>query len=113
MSEIDRVLALHELDQMLGSARDPERAPRWRALGYQVHESAWLERERERLATTVDRRWMGVYERSLVRYGRGLYGVRERVCQGCHITLPTSAAPAAGAEQLHLCESCGRLLYWS
>ena len=37
--------------------------------------------------------------------------MRERVCLGCFVTLPTSASPGVG-ESLTLCESCGRILYW-
>jgi predicted nucleic acid-binding Zn-ribbon protein len=55
---------------------------------------------------------LSLYERSLGRYGRGLSAVRQRVCLGCRLTLPTSAAPPPGLAQLHLCEGCGRLLLW-
>ncbi len=105
-------LELHELDQLLLQAQDPARAERWRALGQVLEVPPALERERERLAESLDRRWLSLYERSLGRYGRGLSGIRQRVCLGCHLTLPTSAAPPPGESHLHLCEGCGRLLLW-
>ena len=111
MSMVDGFVELHELDQLLVQASDPGRAARWRKLGFRL-EPGVLTRDRERLAEKLDRRWLGLYERSLGRYGRGLSAVRQRVCLGCRLTLPTSAAPPPGIAQLHLCEGCGRLLLW-
>lgn len=112
MSIAEEFLELHELDHLLSQARDPRRAHRWREMGFAVQAPAGLVRERERLAQRLDRRWLGIYERSLGRYGSGLSAVRNRVCLGCRLTLPTAAAPPPGEAHLHLCEGCGRLLYW-
>lgn len=105
-------LELHELDQLLLQASEPGHAARWRELGFRLATPVTVLRERERLAESLDRRWLSLYERSLGRYGRGLSGIRQRVCLGCHLTLPTSAAPPPGESHLHLCEGCGRLLLW-
>jgi predicted nucleic acid-binding Zn-ribbon protein len=105
-------LELHDLDQLLTEADDPARAARWRKLGYALEPSTPLHRERGRLTVKLDRRWLALYERSLARYGRGLSAVRNRVCLGCRLTLPTAAAPPPGEAHLHLCEGCGRLLLW-
>lgn len=112
MSALRTVLELHDLDQLLELVRDDERAAKLRRLGYGLEGVAGLQRERERMIATLDRRWAVLYERSHGRYGRGITTVRDRVCQGCFVTLPTSASPPPGEAQLHLCESCGRLLYW-
>ncbi len=112
MSMVDDFLELHELDQLLLQAEEPTHAGRWAALGLPVTTSPVLARDREKLAATLDRRWLGLYERSLGRYGRGLSLVRQRVCLGCRLTLPTSAAPPPGVTALHLCVGCGRLLIW-
>lgn len=112
MSEVRACLELHEFDQLLREAVDTERATRLRALGFAIEAPATLLRERERLAERLDRRWLNAYERAYARYGRGLWTVRQRVCQACRLTLPTSAAPPAGEVHLHLCEGCGRLLLW-
>ena len=113
MNDITSMLELHELDQLLALARREDESPRWRRLGYTIVGRVWLERERARAAEGVERRWRAPYERSLLRYGQGMCGVRDRVCQGCFVTLPTSAAPPAGEAQLHLCQGCGRLLFWA
>lgn len=113
MNAVRPVLELNDLDQLLGLVADESCAAALRRAGYTLDGAPALVRERERLAATIDRRWLGWYERALGRYGRGLTPVTGRVCQGCFVTLPTSAAPPPGEGHLHLCESCGRLLYWA
>jgi len=105
------VLQLHDLDLALAELRDPRCQSRLRKLGFAVEAPAPLERARARLLQDVERRWLSHYERAMRRYGKGVAVVRDRVCQGCFITLPTSVSPAAD-ESLTLCESCGRILYW-
>ena len=112
MSVARHVLELHDLDQLLELARDENSRARLAQAGFRFEGLTALERERVRLLGALDRRWASLYERSLFRYGRGVTLVRERVCQGCFVTLPTSAAPPPGEGGLHLCEGCGRLLYW-
>lgn len=107
------MLELHDLDQLLVLLADEPSVVGLRRIGFSLGSCAALERERAKLAAGLDRRWLGWYERSLGRYGRGLTLVRERVCQGCFVTLPTSAALPPGEGHLHLCENCGRLLYWA
>ena len=105
------VLELHDLDLQLSEARHPATVARLKKLGFEPSEPAPLERARHRLFAGVERRWVQHYARALQRYGRAVVGMRERVCLGCFVTLPTSAAPGAG-ESLTLCESCGRILFW-
>ena len=105
------LLELHDVDLQLAEARHPAHATRLKKLGFEPGEPAPLERVRARLLASVERRWVQHYERALQRYGRGVVGMRDRVCLGCFVTLPTSAAPGVG-ESLTLCESCGRILYW-
>ena len=112
MTAVEGFLELNDLDVLLALARDDARRGRLRRMGYTVGPAPALVRDRERLAGRLDRRWLNHYERSLGRYGRGLSAVRNRVCLGCRLTLPTSAAPPPGEEQLHVCEGCGRLLLW-
>jgi predicted nucleic acid-binding Zn-ribbon protein len=96
---------LHDLDLLLEEARAKTSRERGRQAGV-----AALEQARAQLQARLDRRWVHAYERAQQRYGRALVAVRDRVCQGCFITLPTSAAPSG--DNLQVCESCGRILYW-
>jgi predicted nucleic acid-binding Zn-ribbon protein len=105
------LLELHDLDLLLREVRDAPSRSRLKKLGFPTADADSLERARVRMVADVDHRWLQHYERARVRYGRGLVAVRDRVCLGCFVTLPTSAAPGAG-ETLTLCESCGRILFW-
>ena len=111
MSEVAAILQLHDLDLLLAESRDSRWLARLKKLGFDVGPPAVLERARAKLLGSIDRRWLNHYERAVRRYGRAVAVVRDRVCQGCFITLPTSASPSA-EEALTLCESCGRILYW-
>lgn len=110
MSEERALLRLHDVDLMLEETRAERRGAR--VPGLDGRHAASLERTRGRLAGALDRRWLGIYERARQRYGRGLAAVRGRVCQGCHVTLPTSVQRPEGDVPLSQCESCGRILYW-
>jgi hypothetical protein len=105
------LLELQDLDLIRAELADRPGVARLRKLGFQFPDPALVERHRARLVAGLDRRWLHHYERAQSRYGRGVTTVRGRVCQGCFITLPTSAAPS-GSEPLTTCESCGRILYW-
>ena len=111
MNEVQSLLQLHDVGLMLGELRNPRTVARLKKLGFEARSLTPLEKVRAKLLGVIDRRWLNHYERALGRYGRGVAVVRHRVCLGCFITLPTSAAPS-GNESLTVCESCGRLLYW-
>jgi predicted nucleic acid-binding Zn-ribbon protein len=105
------LLELQDVDLIRAEIADARASARLRKLGVQLPEPRALDRLRARLLASVDPRWLHHYERAQARYGRGVASVRARVCQGCFITLPTSAAPS-GDESLTTCESCGRILFW-
>ena len=109
MDAVKQMMRVHDLDVMLREAND-RRA--WGRLGFEIGAAEGLEQERDRLLAGLDRRWTLLYDRGHRRYGRGLTPVRERVCMGCFVRLPASAVRASSEAVLHLCESCGRLLYW-
>jgi predicted nucleic acid-binding Zn-ribbon protein len=110
VSALDQLVRLHDLDLLRQQISDASVAARLSALGFGPPDRSPLERVRARLTGHLDARWLHIYERALGRYGRGLAAVRGRVCQGCHITLPTSALPAPDAPTM--CEFCGRILCW-
>ena len=119
MTSLTGLVILGDLDLLLREAADPASRQRLRRLGFALDGVPRLEAARVRLVRSIERRWMVAYERARQRYGRGITAVRERVCQGCFVTLPTAAArPLAGGEGAELegapgqCASCGRILYW-
>jgi predicted nucleic acid-binding Zn-ribbon protein len=120
MNALTGLVLLGDLDLLLREAQDPAARQRLRKLGFALDGLPRLLAARERVALATERRWMVAYDRARQRYGRGIAAVRERVCLGCFVTLPTSAArPIADAGAPGLagspsqCASCGRILFWS
>ena len=113
MTTQGQVVHLHDLDLLLEELRAPAARARLKKLGLACDEIERLESGRARLAGGLDRRWSSLYERARQRYGRAVAAVRDRVCLGCFVTLPTSAQPRPGdTDVLGVCESCARILYW-
>jgi hypothetical protein len=111
VSALPGLLQVQDMDLLIGEMDSAEGRAALTRMGFALGDDRVLRRQRLRAFTAVDRRWQRLYERSQLRYGRGVVGVRDRVCQGCRITLPTSAAPGPG-EYLTVCELCARILYW-
>jgi predicted nucleic acid-binding Zn-ribbon protein len=119
VSALAGLVLLGDVDLLLREVEADGSRQRLRKLGFVLDGVPRLVAARERLARAIDRRWMVGYERARQRYGRGIAAVRDRVCLGCFVTLPTSASrPAAEARDAEvngapgLCASCGRILYW-
>jgi len=107
------LVELHDLDLLADEIRDPASRSRLKKLGFGLEAGPALDKSRSRLVTAIERRWLTLYDRARSRYGRAVARVRDRVCLGCFVTLPTSVQPRVGeTDSLGLCESCGRILYW-
>lgn len=113
LSPMATVVLLSDLDALIREAGDPSSSARLRKLGFELEGVPRLVAARVRLTEGMDRRWTVAYERAHQRYGRAVVAVRDRVCSGCFVTLPTIARPRTAQEALHVCESCGRILYWT
>ena len=113
LTPVESLLQLNDLDALLHEIDDPLHQTRLRKLGFEIRFAERLRPIRARLAAGVDARWLGIYDRARVRYGRGLASVRERVCTGCFLTLPTTARrPGQGEQVLTTCQGCQRILIW-
>lgn len=114
MNHLESIVLLGDLDAMIREAQNAESRARLRKLGFDLDGLPRLAAARARLAESIDRRWTLAYERTHQRYGRAVAAVRDRVCSGCFVTLPTTARPRPGdASTPQLCESCGRILFWT
>jgi predicted nucleic acid-binding Zn-ribbon protein len=111
VNDVERILKLHDVDVLREELADSRTVSRLKKLGFTFPEARALDAERAGLLAALERRWLHHYERAHSRYGRAVAIVRGRVCQGCFITLPTSATPSDGTP-LTTCESCARILLW-
>jgi predicted nucleic acid-binding Zn-ribbon protein len=112
VTALANLVRLGDLDLLSAELTSADARARLRRLGLDVPEPARLAAPRERLVSAIERRWMVAYERARQRYGRGIAAVRERVCLGCFVTLPTASTPRPGVDEMPgLCASCGRILY--
>ncbi len=113
MTPVETLIHLNDLDALLQELERPPQLSRLRKLGFTAEPADRARPLRARLAALVDARWLGIYDRARARYGRGLAAVRERVCTGCFLTLPTTARRPGGDEQgIMICQGCARILIW-
>ena len=97
MSALSGLVLLGDLDLLAREVELADSRQQLRKLGFVLDGVARIAAAREKVARTIEPRWMTSYERARQRYGRGIAAVRERVCLGCFVTLPTSAARPAVA----------------
>ena len=114
MTAIESIVLLGDLDAMIREAQSAASRARLKKLGLELEGLPRVMAARARLVENIDSRWAFSYERTRQRYGRAVAAVRDRVCSGCFVTLPTTARPRnADAPTPQHCESCGRILYWA
>ena len=98
---------------MIREAQDPAVKKSEEDMGFRLQALEKLQTAREKLAETIDKRDLRLYERIAKKHVHGIVPVEERICLGCYMTLPTSAVPLGSMpEHLLTCENCGRILYW-
>jgi predicted nucleic acid-binding Zn-ribbon protein len=55
---------------------------------------------------------LGHYDRLVVKGKKGVTGVRNQVCTGCHMRVPIAVVTTLMHDtDIQLCENCGRYLY--
>jgi hypothetical protein len=111
VTSAEHLLRIHDLDLLAQELSDLPCSAKLRRLGLTVAPAEQVEPWRARALEGLDARWRQNYERALKRYGSGVAAARGRVCQGCFMTLPRSAAPWI-EDGVTICEACGRILFW-
>jgi predicted nucleic acid-binding Zn-ribbon protein len=108
-TQIEFLVALQDLDIMLKEIEEVKE------LGFEVkgEGAAALARAREELMVKIKKPLLAAYERLRNRYKRAIVPVKDDVCLGCFVRLPTSITTHGRTDkEVLLCESCGRILYW-
>ena len=108
-NQLELLVKLQDLDLMLEELDDVKK------LGFDVkNEGAdTLQKAREELIQRINKPLLGQYERLRARYKRAIVPVKEDTCLGCFMRLPTYLITLKDKyNQIIICESCGRILYW-
>jgi predicted nucleic acid-binding Zn-ribbon protein len=110
---LGRLFRLQDLDIMIREMQDPAFQKTQEQMGFRLQALEKLQTARERLAETIDKPDLRLYDRIAKKHDHGIVPVAERICLGCYMTLPTSAGRVSSQpEHLLTCENCGRILYW-
>jgi uncharacterized protein len=75
---------------------------------------AQAEERRSELAAALSASTLQLYERARKARGTAVVEVVDGSCAGCHVKLrPQYFNEVRGSDDLHACESCGRILYYT
>jgi hypothetical protein len=111
--KLDQLFRLQDLDIMIREARDPELKSSEEKMGFKISAMEKLLAARTRLAEKINPQDLRLYERIARRHSHAIVPVEDRICLGCHMSLPTSAVSLrTDPDHIRVCESCGRILYW-
>lgn len=84
-----------------------------KGLGFEVAGRDKLQEAREELIKKISKPVLSNYEKLRARYRRAIVPVKDDVCLGCFMRVPTSLSTVGrGNQEVILCEGCGRILYW-
>ena len=76
MTTLESVVHLSDVDLLIREAQSPGSRARLKKLGFGVEGLPRIGVLRAKLAETIEKRWLVVYERTRQRYGRAVAAVR-------------------------------------
>jgi len=105
--QLELLVALQDLDIMIKDIEDVKQ------IGFDVEGREKLEEARNELTAKLDKRLLFNYEKLRKRYKRSIVPVKDDVCLGCFMRVPTQLITRGRKDQDVInCEGCGRILYW-
>lgn len=105
--QLELLVALQDLDIMIKDITDVGE------LGFDVEGKEKLEEARNDLMSKIQKPMLSNYEKLKSRYKRAIVPVKDDICLGCFMRIPTSLITRGRSDQdVILCEGCGRILYW-
>lgn len=101
------LVALQDIDNMIKDSSEEKE------LGFQTGGLSNLQSMRDEVGAKLDKPMLRTYERLHQRYRRAVVPVKDEICLGCFVKLPTSlSTKGKGNVVVFRCENCGRILYW-
>jgi len=107
--EVQRLMNLHNLDQLIQDAENQRSADFEKKLGFQLDGLNKLKTKREQVASEIDPATLSLYGKLCRKYQRPVVPITDNICLGCFIRQPTSGS--TDHDSLRNCENCKRFLY--
>jgi predicted nucleic acid-binding Zn-ribbon protein len=110
---LQNLVILQDLDEMISESNNTEIITQQEEMGFEINGLEKLIEAREELIKKIPPEVFNHYNRVRARYSRAIAPVRENICLGCFIKIPTQiSSREMGNQVLRNCENCGRYLYW-
>ena len=107
LKHLELLVTLQDLDVMI---TDIDQV---RQIGFKVAGKEKLEEARNELVRKLSKPLLYNYENLRKRYKRAIVPVKDDICLGCFMRIPTSLITRGRSDQEVInCEGCGRVLYW-
>jgi len=105
--QLEMLVALQDLDIMIKDVEDVKQ------IGFEVAGKEKLDEARNELLGKLPKPLLFNYEKLKKRYKRAIVPVKDDVCLGCFMHVPTQLITRGRSDQSVInCEGCGRVLYW-
>jgi predicted nucleic acid-binding Zn-ribbon protein len=105
--QLEFLVALQDLDMIIKDIEDVK------ALGFHAEGIENLQEARAELIQKIKKPLLSTYNKLQGRYKRSIVPVKNDVCLGCFMRIPTQLITRGRSDQdVILCEGCGRILYW-
>ncbi len=112
--ELEKLISLHDLDIMISDLANKDINKQEKKLGLSPDSaSTELQKMRKKLASTIQRKHLDLYNQLAGYYGNAVVPVVNHRCSGCLTQLPTAYFASSGRnDHVDTCPSCGRFIYW-
>ncbi|MBN1154050.1 hypothetical protein JXB12_03935 [candidate division KSB1 bacterium] len=104
---LELLIVLQDLDMMIEEISEVKR------LGFNADGEDDLLQVREDLRHRIPVSLLYHYDRLKKRYKRAIVPVKDNICLGCLIKIPSGISASGRSDsEIYFCEGCGRILYW-
>lgn len=105
--QLELLVTLQDLDIMLKDVEEVKQ------IGFDVKGREKLQEARDEIIEKISKPLQFNYEKLKKHYKRSIVPVKDDVCLGCFMRVPTQLITRGRSDQDVInCEGCGRILYW-
>ena len=111
--QLELLIMLTDVCLMLDELKSGKMTEQEKELGFKLDQVEKLKEAEQDLRSQIESRWLSHFDRIRTKYSHPVVPVRNNVCHGCFLTLPTSMPSRERINQeVMLCNNCARFLYW-